>query len=245
MSMVIPRRSERKYEPYPEYKDSGAEWLGKVPMHWIVKRLKYSVNLINDKVETGTIDLPYIGLENVESWTGRLVEYEDKIEPESTSNRFQPKDILFSKLRPYLAKVVHAEQDGICSSELIVLRPLKKCFPSFLFYYLLSRDTIGIVNSATYGVKMPRANWQFIGNLPFPAIEMDEQQTIAVFLDRETTRIDDLVEKKKKLIELLRKKRTALITRAVTRGLNPDAPMKGSGVEWLGEIPAHWEVKKL
>jgi len=245
MSMVIPEHTARKYEQYPEYKDSGVEWLGEIPAHWEAKRLKYSVNLINDKVETGTIDLPYIGLENVESWTGRLVEYEDRIEPESTSNRFQLKDILFGKLRPYLAKVVHAEQDGICSSELIVLRPLKRCCPRFLFYYLLSRDTIGIVNSATYGVKMPRANWQFIGNLAFPAFEMDEQQAIADFLDQETSTIDELIARKQRLLDLLQEQRTALITHTVTKGLNPDAPMKDSGVEWLGEIPAHWEIKKL
>ena len=245
MNRVIPERTEHKYEPYPEYRDSGVEWLGKIPEHWAIKKLKYGVNLINDKVENGESENPYLGLENIESWTGRIINIEDNMEPESISNRFKPNDILFGKLRPYLAKVVHADQEGICTSELIVLRPQKECSPRFLFYYLISRDTIGIINSATYGVKMPRANWQFVGNLPFPTMEMDEQRAISDFLDSETARIDELIAKKQRLIELLQKKRIALITRTVIKGLNPETPMKDSGVEWLGGIPAHWEVKKL
>ena len=202
--------------PDAPMQDSGVEWLGEIPAHWIINRLKYSVNLINDKVEGAVVDLPYVGLENVESWTGRLVEYEDKIEPESTSNRFQPKDILFGKLRPYLAKVVHTGHDGICSSELMVLRPGKACSPRLLFYYLISRDTIEVVTSATYGVKMPRSNWQFIGNLPFPIMGIDEQQAIADYLDRETSNIDSLVSRINQAIEKLQEYRSALITAAVT-----------------------------
>jgi len=92
---------------------------------------------------------------------------------------------------------------------------------------------------------MPRANWQFVGNLSALLPSEVEQQTIADFLDSETARIDELIAKQKRLIELLQEKRTALITRTVTKGLTPDAPMKDSGVEWLGEIPSHWGVKKL
>ena len=104
MSMVIPERTERKYEPYPEYKDSGVEWLNKVPTQWNIIRLKYGVSLINDKVENGESDTPYLGLENVESWTGRIIETDFKPEIEGASNSFRKDDVLFGKLRPYLAK---------------------------------------------------------------------------------------------------------------------------------------------
>jgi len=242
--MVIPERIERKYEPYPEYKDSGVEWLAKVPTHWNIIRLKYGVSLINDKVENGESDTPYLGLENVESWTGRIIETNFKPEIEGASNSFRKDDVLFGKLRPYLAKAVHTQYHGICTSELMVLRP-QNYYARFLFYYMLSRSTVNIIDSSTYGVKMPRANWHFIGNLPVVVPAISEQQAIADFLDRETSRIDELIARKQRLIELLQEQRTALISYAVTKGLNPDAPMKDSGVEWLGELPAHWEVKKL
>jgi type I restriction enzyme S subunit len=102
---------------------------------------------------------------------------------------------------------------------------------------------------------MPRANWDFIGNLPALVPPLDEQKAIAAFLDRETARIDALIEKKRRQIELLQEKRAALISHAVTKGLpaaaaaqaglDPNAPMKDSGIEWLGQIPKHWEVCRL
>ncbi len=92
---------------------------------------------------------------------------------------------------------------------------------------------------------MPRANWHFIGNLPVVVPPISEQQAIADFLDQETARIDEMIARKQRLIDLLQEQRTTLITRTVTKGLNPDAPMEYSGVEWLGKIPEHWEVKKL
>jgi len=98
------------------------------------------------------------------------------------------------------------------------------------------------VNSSTYGAKMPRASWEFIGNLPMTVPPLPEQRAIAAFLDRETARIDALIEKKERQIELLQEKRTAVISHTVTKGLDPNARMKDSGIEWLGEIPTHWEV---
>jgi len=244
MSKVIPERIERKYEPYPEYRDSGVEWLAKVPTQWDIIRLKYGVSLINDKVENGESDTPYLGLENVESWTGRIIETDFEPEIEGASNSFRKDDVLFGKLRPYLAKAVHAQYHGICTSELMVLRP-QKYYSRFLFYSMLSPSTVNIIDSSTYGVKMPRANWHFIGNLLVVVPPMSEQQAIADFLDRETNKIDGLIARKRRLIDLLQEQRIALITRAVTKGLNPDAPMRDSGVEWLGEIPVHWEITKI
>ena len=151
---------------------------------------------------------------------------------------------MFGKLRPYLAKAHRAQQDGACSAELLVLRP-RAIDAGFLLYCLLSAPWVSLIDSSTFGSKMPRANWEFIGHQILPVPSMPEQRAIADFLDSETERIDALVAKKQRLIELLQEKRTALISHAVTKGLDPDAPMKDSGIEWFGRIPEHWPVVRL
>ena len=188
--------------------------------------------------------MSYTGLEHIESWTGRLIPSEETPTSDGQSSRFKPGDVLFGKLRPYLAKVLRATTDGICTGELLVLRP-NHVTRDYLFNYMLARDFITIVDSSTYGAKMPRASWEFIGNLPVLLPSENEQCAIAAFLDRKTAHIDALIAKKERQIELLQEKRAALISHAVTKGLDPDVPMKDSGVEWLGEIPAHWEIAQL
>ena len=104
---------------------------------------------------------------------------------------------------------------------------------------------ISLIDGSTFGAKMPRADWDFMGSLPIPVPPPDEQSAIASFLDRETGKIYALVTEQERLIALLNEKRLAIISQAVTKGLNPDAPMKSSGVEWLGNVPAHWDVYAL
>ncbi len=144
-----------------------------------------------------------------------------------------------------MAKVHLAEEDGLVSSEAFVIRNSTEVLPEFLKYYMLSPDFIEIVDSSTFGSKMPRANWEFVGNLPLLLPPPNEQQTIAAFLDYKTAKIDALIAKKKALLDKLLEKRTALISHAVTKGLDPNAPMRDSGIDWLGEIPAHWEALPL
>ena len=234
-----------KYKPYPVYKPSGVEWLGEVPAHWEVKRLKYSAPLRNDKVANKPEDAAYVGLENIEPWTGELLLDHQPDSVDSTVVTFAPGDVLFGKLRPYLAKVAHPDFEGTATSEVLVMRPLEECSQSYLAYCLLNAPYIRWIDTLTYGAKMPRVSPDEVACSSIPLPPLPEQQAIAAFLDRDTARIDALVAKKERLIELLQEKRTALITRAVTRGLEPEAPMKDSGVEWLGEMPAHWEVKRL
>jgi type I restriction enzyme S subunit len=133
---------------------------------------------------------------------------------------------------------------GTCTGELLVFRPKNNLTNNYLYYYLLSKDFITTVDSSTYGSKMPRANWDFIGNLSMLIPSTGEQHAIARFLDRETERIDNLTVKKQRQIELLQEKRSALISHVVTKGLDPSVKMKDSGVEWLGEIPEHWKVDR-
>lgn len=233
-----------KYPQYEHQDDSGVAWLQKKPRHWRVKRLKFSADLINNKVSAEGSSLPYIGLEHIESWTGRKIEGEIS-NSEGVASSFLVGDVLFGKLRPYLAKVHLAQQGGLVSSEALVIRSKDEVRAEFLKYYMLSRDFIKIVDSSTYGSKMPRASWDFIGNLPVLLPEIEEQETIASFLDYKTAQIDALITRKKVLIGKLAEKRTALISHAVTKGLDPNVPMKDSRVPWLGEIPAHWIIKRL
>ncbi|MFN7203009.1 MAG: restriction endonuclease subunit S [Aphanizomenon sp.] len=232
------------YQGYQKYKDSGVVWLGDIPEHWEQKRFKFSVNLINNKIEAENSNLSYMGLEHIESWTGKKIE-DKNASSEGIGSHFLPNDVLFGKLRPYLAKVYLSDIEGLASTEALVLRCKNNIFPKFLKYYILSRDFINIVDSSTFGAKMPRASWDFIGNLFFIFPPLNEQEKIAQFLDYKTKQIDELIKKKETLIEKLDEKRTAIISHAVTKGLDSSVPIKDSGLEWLGDIPKHWEVKRL
>lgn len=229
---------------YPAYKPSGITWLGGMPSHWKTYRLKYCADPINEKVDGRDSELQYTALENIESWTGKRIAVNETATSDGQASRYRKGDVLFGKLRPYLAKALCAREDGVCTGELLVLRP-RRVIQNYLFNYVLTSDFISVVDSSTYGVKMPRANWEFISNLPMLVPPEDEQRAIATFLDRETARIDRLIAKKERQIEVLQEKRAALISHAVTKGLNPNAKMKDSGIEWLGEIPEHWRVNKL
>ena len=217
------------------------------------KRLKHVVSLRRSRVDGNEDDRPYVGLENIESWTGKLLgnsaatdEARSAIMVEGTSlsNTFEPGDVLLGKLRPYLAKVWVAEFPGRSTTELLVMHPVE-IEPRFLRYVCLWRDFVDAVDASTFGSKMPRADWDFIGNMSVPIPEWSKQRAIADYLDRETARLDTLVEEEERLLGLLAEKRRALITRAVTRGLDPNVPLRDSGIPWLGEIPAHWETWKV
>lgn len=226
---------------YERYKDSGIPWLGKVPEHWEIKPLKFSINNISHKVESQLSNLRYFGLENIESFTGRLL-LDIELESEGIANEFQENDVLFGKLRPYLAKVHFSRLNGLVSTEALVFRASNAVDPKFLFYFCVSSDFIDAVNGTTFGSKMPRASWDNIGNFRMLIPSLKEQTAIAHYLDTKLGEIDALIGKQQTLLEKLAEQRTAVITHAVTKGLNPAAPMKKSGVEWLGDVPAHWDV---
>jgi type I restriction enzyme, S subunit len=225
---------------YPEYKDSGAPWIAEVPTHWCVKRLKFCLRLVTEKANERTNP---VALENIESWSGRFIPTETEFSGEGVA--FEVGDLLFGKLRPYLAKAYLAESCGEAVGDFHVLRPLDGLCPRFAQYLILSQGFISIVDGSTFGSKMPRVSWDFLGNtlLPFP--KQREQVAIAAFLDKETGKIDALIAEQEKLLMLLAEKRQATISRAVTRGLIPNAPMKDSGVTWFGEVPAHWNIVRI
>ncbi|NVK56637.1 MAG: restriction endonuclease subunit S [Alteromonadaceae bacterium] len=234
-----------QYQPYPEYGEVKEKSLGKKPVNWESRRLKFSIKLKNIKINAKESDLEYMGMENIESFTGRKIfDEENPITSEGVGSLFEENDVLFGKLRPYLAKSYLCKEQGFCSTELLVFEG-KKLLPKFLQYMVLSDWFVSMVDSSTYGAKMPRASWDFIGNLESPLPPEAEQEVIVNFLDRKTRQIDQLIEKKKALIEKLDEQRIAVITRAVTKGINENAKMKPSSVDWLGDIPEHWKVEKL
>ena len=224
-----------------EMKDSGIEWIGEIPKNWKCVRLKYIVKQCTERSDD---NIGYIGLENIESGSGRKIEKDDDIFPEGTAIRTQKNDVLFGKLRPYLSKSYLVQQSGCCSTEFVVMRPIDIA-PRFLKYITLTSTFVDSINVSTYGAKMPRANWEYIGNIFISLPSMDLQIYIADYLDRKCNQIDAIIARQQEVIEKLKAYKLSIITEAVTKGLNPDVPMKDSGVEWIGKVPDNWTKVKL
>lgn len=219
------------------------EWLGKVPSHWEVRRLKSAVVSVNDLSRAARNAHPYVALEHVEIWTGRVRAPKEPVQFDSQVKRFKRDDVLFGKLRPYLAKVTRLSESGVCVGEFLVLRPRPSGLtPAYLEQLLRSSCVIGEVNSWTFGAKMPRADWNIVGNLRVAFPPCSEQVGIVRFLDHADRGIRRLISAKRKLIALLNEQKEAIINRAVTRGLDPNVRLKPSGVEWLADVPERWEV---
>ena len=232
-------RENPRFRNYPEYKESGVEWIGKIPAHWKIKKIKHVVTFVSEKSTPETDDIK-ISPENVESKTGKVLDFYSSYD--SIGVKFQVGDVLFNKIRVYLNKVVFAEYGGYSLGEMIVIRPSLEDIGKYLFYLMLSSRFIEYCNSISKGAKMPRTDVYDILNAQIPITSYQEQTQIANFLDRKTEQIDELIRLKERRIELLQAQRTALINQAVTKGLDPNVEMKPSGVEWIAEIPGHWEV---
>lgn len=192
-------------------KDSGIDWLGEKPENWEVKKLKYVVKLITEK---NSDELQKVGLENIESNTGTYIETNSNFEGEGI--HFKVGDILYGKLRPYLAKVFLADFEGAAVGDFFVLRPLKNVLPSFVKYRLLSTSFTEISNSSTYGSKMPRVSWEYMSDLFFAWPDFDEQNEIVQYIENYTSTINQKVIKTKILIEQLKEYKTALISEVAT-----------------------------
>lgn len=221
------------------------EWARHIPRDWGKDWLKWSVTLSTRRPdEDQRATLPYLSNEDIASWTGKLLR--DELEPlDADSRLFEPGDVLFNKLRPYLAKVFHANFAGTSSGELLCLRPSSRVDARYLFYVLTSFGFIDAVDSHSFGSKMPRADWETVGHQPLPLPRIDVQQRIARFLDEKTMRIDSMIEKKQALLERLAEKRQAMVTLAVTQGLDPSVQMRPSDIGWVGDIPCRWNVMPL
>jgi type I restriction enzyme S subunit len=237
---------------YPAYKDSGVTWLGEVPGHWDVRPVK-AVASCNDEVldefTPADYEIEYVEISGVDA--GRGITSTDVIPfggaPSRARRRVQDGDVLVSTVRTYLrsiAPINNPPDNMIASTGFAVVRP-RMIKPHFLGYLFQAEFLISEVIARSVGVSYPAINASDLMRLNVPIPFADEQSVIAAFLDRETGKIDALVAEQENLIQLLREKRQAVISHAVTKGINPAVPMKDSGIEWLGEVPEHWQVKRL
>jgi type I restriction enzyme S subunit len=184
---------------------------------------------------------------HVESGTGRLLALETASEQGAESGKYQCKagDVVYSKIRPALRKVCLAPEDCLCSADMYPLRAYSGLHNTFLIWWMLSEQFSSFAALESQRVAMPKINRESLKEVMLLVPTPSEQERITTFLDRETARIDALVAQQERLIELLREKRQAVISHAVTKGLDPKVPMKDSGVEWLGEVPGHWSIAPL
>ena len=242
------------YNPYPAYKDSGVEWIGEVPEHWEVKPIKIIASCNDDSLpESFSPDTPirYVDISSVSHDAG-IAEPEFMLfgdAPSRARRKARAGDVVVSTVRTYLkavAAVDDAHADCVYSTGFAVLRPRKEHLtPEFLKWLALNELLIQAVESHSEGLSYPAINASELINLKTTLPSLSEQARIASILDRETARIDALIAKKTRFIELLKEKRQALITHAVTKGLDPNVKMKDSGVAWIGEVPEGWKVLAL
>lgn len=219
---IIHRAVTRGLDPAAKLKPSGVDWLGDVPEHWEVKRLKWIARNISEQANRCDDDDIYVALEDVESWSGRLL----RVGPANVEGvilrRFERDDVLFGKLRPYLAKVFRPDRKGVCVGELLVLRANRAMVhPSFLEARLRATDFIAHVNSSTFGAKMPRADWGFIGGtvIAYPPT-MSEQRQIVDAIAEETSTLENAIADVGKEIALIQEFRTRLIADVITGQLD-------------------------
>jgi type I restriction enzyme S subunit len=242
-----------KYATYPEYKNSGVEWLGDVPSHWRAKQLKFMCSF-NDEVLTEMVgsdyEIEYIDIGSVSASAGVMkTEKMSFCKAPSRARRIvRDGDVIISTVRTYLeaiAPIDNPPNNLIVSTGFAVIRPNYQLFKGYAAYCLRANGFIKEVVAESVGVSYPAINATDLVNIKVPALPYEEQTQIANFLDHETAKIDTLIDKQQQLIKLLKEKRQAVISHAVTKGLNPDAAMKDSGVEWLGEVPKHWGVGRI
>jgi type I restriction enzyme S subunit len=245
-------------KPYPKYKDSGVEWIGEVPERWEVKKIKHSTsvkgrvgwhglnsnNFINDgpflvtgtDFSNGKIDWKtcyHVSMENYKK---------DSYIQLAENDLLITKDGSIGKV----AIVKGLEGQATLNSGIFVTKPLNHQYITTYLYWILNSSVfLCFIDYNKTGSTVLHLYQDTFENFSFPIPPIQEQKRVCYYLDHKTTQIDNLISKKQKLIELLKEERAAIINQAVTKGLNPDAPMKDSGIEWLGDIPAHWEVKKL
>ncbi len=219
-------------KPYPKYKDSGVEWLGQIPAHWVMKKIKYIAelksgdNITSDQISDNG-NYPVYGGNGLRG-------YYDSYTHEGAYTLIGRQGALCGNINYASGK--------FWASEHAVIATFKGEYELKWFGELLRAMNL---NQYSVSAAQPGLSVDNIKNLSGPVPSKNEQATIAAYLDRKTTEIDKLIANKERLIELYEEEKKAVINQAVTKGLDPDADMKDSGVEWLGEVPAHWEVKRI
>jgi len=245
---------------YPDYKDSGVEWLGKVPGHWktlpLSRTASKTESLFIDGDWIESKDLSDDGIRYLTSGNVGDGYYKEQGQGYISEETFTaltcveviPGDVLISRLNLPIGRSCLVPDLGgriVTCVDNVIVRPDTDFDRRFFVYQLTSKSHFANMENLARGTTMQRISRSVLGRVRFAFPPLPEQTQIAAFLDRETAKIDELVAEQRRLMALLKEKRQAVISHAVTQGLNPDAPLKSSGIEWLGDVPAHWDVKPM
>ncbi len=235
---------------YDEYKDSGVEWIGEVPRHWEIVPIKYlsSCNdeTLSNKTPKDTV-INYVEISDVNETEGikNTTEYTFAEAPSRARRITKKNDIIISTVRTYLKAVATVKEENLIVSTGFAVLRAKHINEEYLAYSLLSDGLLQNVISQSDGVSYPSITSTKLINISLPVAPLVEQRVIATYLDTECGKIDEMIATQNKRIALLQELKQRIITTAVTRGLNPDVEFKDSGVEWIGEVPKHWDIIPL
>ncbi|MCR4848233.1 MAG: restriction endonuclease subunit S [Bacteroidales bacterium] len=235
---------------YESYKASGIEWLDEIPSHWKEEKLKHIASYNDDVLLEDTPanqSINYVEISDVDSVSGikGYTTYLFKDAPSRARRCTKKNDIIVSTVRTYLKAIAPVLQDNlIVSTGFAVIRP-QKVHPAFLAYSLLNEGFIGEVISKSVGVSYPAINATDLVEIKLPIPPIPEQQAIASYLESKVSQIDSIIAEKEAMVDDLQNYRKSIITETVTRGMNPNASMKDSGVQWIGMIPENWSSCRI
>lgn len=239
---------------YDSYKDSGAEWIGEIPSHWNHSSLKWYSQIFSGGTPSKDIEeywidgtIPWLNSGSVNQWdVSEASEFITEDAFNNSSAKWIPEESLIMALAGQgktKGMVAQVKFKTTCNQSLGVIIPNEKVYSRHLLYWLYTNYQN--IRNLGGGDKRDGLNLVMLGGIPIPIPPIKEQTAIANYLDKKTAQIDDLIAKKERLIQLLEEERTAIINQAVTKGLDPTVPMKDSGIEWLGKIPAHWDRARI
>lgn len=237
-----------KLEKYTTYKDSGVEWLGKIPEHWGIKKLKHALKFTTGGTPSSGVEDYYNGEEpwvTIADMTGRYIEKSHFISKKAIREcnmQIVPKDSLLYSFKLSVGQVAFTTQNTYTNEAIASFYPANNIDLNF-WYYVLPVYVIRNANKNIYGAYL--LNQDLIKNATIIFPPKEEQTKIASYLDGKTAQIDKAISQKEKLIELLKEQKQITINEAVTKGLNKDVEFKDSAVEWLGQVPNHWDVIKV
>ncbi|RXG35182.1 restriction endonuclease subunit S [Methanohalophilus sp. WG1-DM] len=230
-------------EPYTEYKDSGVEWIGEIPEHWDVTKAKHLIKINSGYPFDSTKFNPEKGIPIIRIRDLLKQKIQTYYNGEDVESAYVDDGFILIGMDGDFNVVKWEGGRALLNQRICSVNGTEGIHDNYL-YYLISFP-LKLINDLAYFTTVKHLSTGDIENINVTTPPLPEQKSISTFLDRETSRIDALVEKKQQFIELLEERRSALISHAVTKGLDPDVPMKDSGVEWIGEIPEHWDFKKL
>ena len=244
------------YQPYPEYKDSTANWLGSIPFSWKSAPLKYLATFegggtpSKDKLEYWNGDIPWVSPKDMKSsvvYTS-IDKITERAVNESSTKIIKENSLIIvvrSGILQHSIPVAINQVPVTLNQDMKAMRFHDWFDVKYAQYIILGNQKTLLLEWGKQGATVESIEQEYLSGTTFPLPPILEQQKIVAFLDHETAKIDTLIDKQQQLIKLLKEKRQAVISHAVTKGLNPDVPMKNSGVEWLGEVPEHWGIVPL